>query len=83
MQSNTGVRYNSIQSGVTILGQTCQFQVIAYVEYQVIACQLSGVRCQVSGVKYNCQVPVSDIKCQGSGVKHNMSVSGNSHVGVR
>jgi len=52
MQCNTGVRYNSIQTSVTISAQMCQYQVIAYVKYQVIACQLSGVRCQVSGVKY-------------------------------
>ena len=40
MQHNAGVRCNSIQSGVTILGQviTCQVQV-------------SDIKCQVSGVK--------------------------------
>ena len=67
MPCNTGVRCNSIQSGVTISGQ-------------VITCQVSvsDIKFQVSGVKYNMsstgvryqtssiawQVPVSDIKCQ-------------------
>jgi len=72
MQCNTGVRYNSIQSGVTASGQVCQYQVIAYVKYQVIACQLSSVRYRVSGIRcpvITCQVPMSDIKCQRSGIK--------------
>jgi len=47
MQSNTGVMCNSIQSGVTISSQTCQYQVIAYVKYQV-----SNITCHVSGVKW-------------------------------
>ena len=46
---NTGVIV--IQSGVTTSGQMRQYQVIAYVKYQVIACQLSSIKYQVSGVK--------------------------------
>ena len=61
-QCNTGVKYDSIQSGATASGQVYQYQVISYAKYQVIACQLSGVRYQVSGIR--CQVSVSDIKCQ-------------------
>jgi len=43
MQCNTGIRCNSIQSGVTTSGQVYQYQVIAY--------QSSGVRYQVSGIR--------------------------------
>jgi len=68
MQYNTGVRCDIIQSDVTVSGQVYQYQVIAYAKYQVIACQLSGVRSQV----ITCQVSVSNIKCQVI----NMSASG-------
>ena len=86
MQRNIGVRCNSIQSGVTISGQMCQYQVIACqssgVRYQVLSdnmpstsvkYQVSGIRCQVSCIKYQCQI--SDIKNQVSNI--NISVSGN------
>ena len=79
MQYNTGVRCNSIQSGVTISGQLCRTRCKRYVKYQAIACQLSSVIYQVSGIRcqvITCQVPVSDIKCQGSCVKYNMSSAG-------
>ena len=77
MQRNTGVRCNNIQSGVTILGQMCQ--------YQVIACQvrdsMSVIKCHISGVGYqvlsdNMSGTVSDIKCHGLGVRYNMSSTG-------
>jgi len=72
MQCNTGVRCNSIQSGVTISGQMCQYQVLALC--QVLSDSMSIVRCQISGVRYqvlsdNMSSNVSDIKCQGSGAK--------------
>ena len=51
MQCNIGVSSNSIQSGVTTSGQVYQYQVLAYLKYQGIACQLPGVRYQVSGIK--------------------------------
>jgi len=44
-------------SGVIVSSQVSQYrsnvsvQVLAYVRYQVIACQLSGVRYQVSGIR--------------------------------
>ena len=87
-QCNTGGRCNNIQSGVTIPSQVYQYQVIACVEYQVIACQSSGVRYQVlsdnmssTSVRYQvseirCQVSALDIKCQGSGIKY-------KHINVR
>ena len=43
MQYNTGVRCNNIYSGVITSGQMYR--------YQVIACQSSGVRSQVSGIR--------------------------------
>jgi len=43
-------------SGV-IVSQAYQYQVITCAKYQVIACQLSGVRYQVSDIR--CQVSVS------------------------
>jgi len=65
MQCNTDVRCNNIQSGVTISGQMCQYQVIAYVKH--VNCQVSNTRCQVSsnnmsinGVRYQ----VSGFRCQ-------------------
>jgi len=73
MQSNTSVRCNSIQSGVIISGQMCQYQVIACQvsdSMSIIQCHISGVRCQV----ITCQVPMSDIECQVSGVKCNISI---------
>ena len=79
MQCNTGVRCDTIQSGVIISGQICQYQVIAYAKYQVMACQLSSVKYQVSGITcqvITCQVPMSDIKCQATCVKYNMSSTG-------
>jgi len=93
--SNTGVRYNSIQSGVTISGQMCQYQVIVYVKYQVIACQLSSVRSQVSsnnmlstGVRYQvseirCQVITVKYRCQISSVRYQVSSNNMSSTGVR
>jgi len=61
-QCNTGVRCDNIQSGVTTSGQVYQYQVasvmyqvyLSNIMYQVIACQASGVRYQVLGIK--CQV---------------------------
>jgi len=79
---------NSIQSGITISGQMCQYQVIACQvsdSMSIIKCHISGVRYQVSsdnmsstGVKYNMSSTVSDIKCRGSGVKYNISSTGVS-----
>ena len=66
---NTGVRCNSIQSGITISGQVCQYQVITYVKYQVIACQLSGVRSQVSGIKLSDNMQSTSVRYQVSGAR--------------
>jgi len=49
----------------------------------VIACQFSGVRSQVSGLRcqvITCQVLVLAIKWQRSGVKYNISVSGELNI---
>ena len=72
MQCNTGVRCNSIQSGVTISGQ-------------VITCQVSvsDIKCQVLGVKYNMSstgviYQVSGIAWHISSVRYSMA-----SIGVR
>ena len=65
MPCNTGVKCNSIQSGVTISGQMCQFQ--------VIACQVSDsmsiIKCHISGVKYK----VSSDNTSSTGVRYQVS----------
>jgi len=43
-QRNTGVRCNSIQSGVTTSGQVYQYQVMAY-QSPCVRYQVSGIRC--------------------------------------
>jgi len=61
-QCNTSVRCDIIQSGVTELNQVYQYQVasvmyqvhLSNIQYQMIACQVSGVSNQVSGIR--CQV---------------------------
>ena len=57
MQCNTGARYDSIQSGDTTSSQVYQYHVasvmylvyLSKIQLQVIACQVPGVRYQVSG----------------------------------
>jgi len=84
MQCDTGVRYNSIQSGVTISGQVCWYQVIACQvsdSMSIVKCHISGasVKCHISG--FRCQVPSDNMSSTGvryqvSGVKYNMSSTG-------
>jgi len=56
MQYNTSVRCDGIQSGVTTSGQVYQYQVITFVKYRVIACQLSSVRYQMSSISIRYQI---------------------------
>jgi len=60
-QCNTGARCNKIQSGVTILCQMYQYQVIACVKYQVILCQVSSIRYQVPGARGSTIIHLSTV----------------------
>ena len=66
MQYNTGVRCDSIQSGVTTSGQVYQYQMSIY---QVSSDSMSIIRCQISSIRYqvssdNMSSMVSGIKCK-------------------
>ena len=81
IQCNTGVRYNSIQSGIITSGQVSN-------NMSIVKCQISGVRYHVlsdnmssTGVRYQVSDQVSSITYQCQII--NMSVSGELSTGLQ